>query len=231
MESERKMTKYEFLGDLSRLLSDIPKEEREQALSYYEDYFADAGKENEEAILEELGTPQEVAKQILEESEQEIPVSQGKIEEKNEVFHYEENQQNFSNESEQKKRWTWDTSHILLAIILAVVAFPALFAGVCAVGSVLLGVVCALFFGSFGIGIAGICLCLSGGVLVFVGIASITAGVGTMFLYAGVGLLLFGIGLLMAKGSSEVMFHGIPALFMGIKNLAVKIQGKRGQNT
>ena len=37
------MTKYEFLGDLSRLLADLPEEERKQALHYYEDYFADAG--------------------------------------------------------------------------------------------------------------------------------------------------------------------------------------------
>ncbi len=58
------MTKYEFLGDLSRLLSDIPEEERKQALRYYEDYFADAGEEKEQDILKELGPPEEIARQI-----------------------------------------------------------------------------------------------------------------------------------------------------------------------
>lgn len=58
------MTKYEFLGDLSRLLADLPEEERKQALHYYEDYFADAGEDNEQAVLTELGSPVEIAEQI-----------------------------------------------------------------------------------------------------------------------------------------------------------------------
>ena len=52
------MTKYEFLGDLSRLLKDLPEEERKQALHYYEDYFADAGEDNEQEVLNELGSPE-----------------------------------------------------------------------------------------------------------------------------------------------------------------------------
>ena len=32
------MTKYEFLGDLSRLLADLPEEERKQAMHYYANY-------------------------------------------------------------------------------------------------------------------------------------------------------------------------------------------------
>lgn len=62
------MTKYEFLGDLSRLLSDLPEEERKQALHYYEDYFADAGEDKEQSVLEELGTPADIARQIKEDN-------------------------------------------------------------------------------------------------------------------------------------------------------------------
>lgn len=58
------MTKYEFLGDLSRLLADLPEEERKQALHYYEDYFADAGEDNEQDVLKELGSPEEIANLI-----------------------------------------------------------------------------------------------------------------------------------------------------------------------
>ena len=42
------MTKFEFLGDLSRLIADLPQEEVDQAMEYYEDYFADAGPEKEQ---------------------------------------------------------------------------------------------------------------------------------------------------------------------------------------
>lgn len=60
------MTKYEFLGDLSRLLSDLSEEERSEALQYYEDYFADAGREQEQAIIQELESPEKVAAKIRE---------------------------------------------------------------------------------------------------------------------------------------------------------------------
>ena len=45
-QMEVKMNKDIFLRDLGRFLSDIPQDEREQALKYYEDYFEDAGPEN-----------------------------------------------------------------------------------------------------------------------------------------------------------------------------------------
>lgn len=68
----RIMTKYEFLGDLSRLLADLPEEERKQALHYYEDYFADAGEDNEQDVLKELGSPEEIADQIKNDGAEDI---------------------------------------------------------------------------------------------------------------------------------------------------------------
>ena len=55
------MTKEQFLKELSRLLQDIPGEEREEALQYYESYLEDAGPEAEEEILKKLGSPEKVA--------------------------------------------------------------------------------------------------------------------------------------------------------------------------
>ncbi len=59
------MTRDEFLRRLSAALESLPDEEREAALEYYEEYFADAGPENEQDVLEELGSPEEAARQIL----------------------------------------------------------------------------------------------------------------------------------------------------------------------
>lgn len=58
------MSREEFMERLAFLLSDIPQEEREDALSYYEDYFAEAGEEKEAEILKELGSPERVAAMI-----------------------------------------------------------------------------------------------------------------------------------------------------------------------
>lgn len=71
------MTKYEFLGDLSRLLKDLPEEERKQALHYYEDYFADAGEDNEQEVLNELGSPESIAELIKADSPEEITYGDG----------------------------------------------------------------------------------------------------------------------------------------------------------
>lgn len=58
------MSRQEFMERLNRLLSDIPVNERQEALNYYENYFEDAGPENEAKIIEELESPEKVAASI-----------------------------------------------------------------------------------------------------------------------------------------------------------------------
>ncbi len=55
------MNRIQFMSELNALLRDIPDEEREEALQYYNDYFDDAGEEMEDQIIEELGSPEKVA--------------------------------------------------------------------------------------------------------------------------------------------------------------------------
>lgn len=60
------MNRLEFMKELELLLSGIPQSEREEAIQYYNDYLNDAGVENEQEVLDSLGTPQDLAKVILE---------------------------------------------------------------------------------------------------------------------------------------------------------------------
>ncbi len=55
------MDRQLFLQQLRALLSDTAPEEREEAIRYYEEYFDEAGPEQEQAILAELGSPAKVA--------------------------------------------------------------------------------------------------------------------------------------------------------------------------
>ena len=55
------MSRWEFMRQLEELLSDISPSEREEALQYYNDYFNDAGKENEQEVIKALGSPEQVA--------------------------------------------------------------------------------------------------------------------------------------------------------------------------
>lgn len=55
------MTKEEYIRELRARISHLPKEEQESALRYYMEYLEDAGDRPMEQIIEELGTPQQVA--------------------------------------------------------------------------------------------------------------------------------------------------------------------------
>ncbi len=58
------MDKREFLDRLQAQLTGLTSEERLEAMEYYEEYFADAGEENEADVLLSLGSPEQVAEQI-----------------------------------------------------------------------------------------------------------------------------------------------------------------------
>ena len=55
------MDKYKFMKELEFLLLDISEEDRKEALEFYENYFTEAGEENESKIIKELGEPSRVA--------------------------------------------------------------------------------------------------------------------------------------------------------------------------
>lgn len=58
------MNRKEFMSRLEGLLWGVSPAEREEALQYYNDYFDDAGAENEQAVIETLGTPEKIAETI-----------------------------------------------------------------------------------------------------------------------------------------------------------------------
>ena len=58
------MNRIEFMTELASLLQDIPVEERKDAMQYYNDYFDDAGEEQEQQVIEELESPAKVAEKI-----------------------------------------------------------------------------------------------------------------------------------------------------------------------
>ncbi len=58
------MNRNDFMDQLESLLQNISSTEREEALQFYEGYFDDAGKENEQEVIEALGNPARVAENI-----------------------------------------------------------------------------------------------------------------------------------------------------------------------
>ena len=60
------MNREEFMRQLELLLMNIPENDRLDAIAYYNDYFDDAGVENEQMVIKELGSPEKVAEKIKE---------------------------------------------------------------------------------------------------------------------------------------------------------------------
>lgn len=59
------MTKVEYLAKLDKYLHRLPKEDYQEAMDYFREYFEEAGSENEAQVIAELGTPKEAAQDII----------------------------------------------------------------------------------------------------------------------------------------------------------------------
>lgn len=195
------MSRAEFMEKLKTLLADIPDGEREEALNYYEDYFEDAGVENEQQVIDSLGSPEKVAKTIKD-GLRDVGGDQGEFSEngysgygeqdKDEVIQYgTEGRKKFSDRIKGL-----GNGGLILLLILAIFALPVLGPIVTGIGSALIGILAAVVAVVFVIVIAGIAL-LVAGASVFaaaIGCLFVTPTVGIMLL--GVSILILGIGIL-----------------------------------
>ena len=126
------MNKIEFMRQLDILLMNLPIHEREEALQYYEDYFADAGEENEQAVIASLGSPAKVAENIkrdLSQSRGYVEYETQKVEPGNEVGEYrpvEEQNVPVSTPAVVEKKGGLSGGVLALIIVLCILASPIL---------------------------------------------------------------------------------------------------------
>ena len=59
------MNKNQFLAELRHRLRNLPQAEVEGAIAYYTEYFDEAGEENQDSIIAELGSPAAMAAKII----------------------------------------------------------------------------------------------------------------------------------------------------------------------
>ena len=166
------MNRIGFLRQLEELLRDIPDNERREAMEYYRNYFDDAGPENEQKIIEELGSPAKVAESI-----------------KKDLFGEAYRSEDFVKKGPAPQ--PDKTSRNILIAILLVVTFPFWIALLAAVFGLLFGILGVLF---------GFAVCAVALVGVFFVAGIVLVGTGMMKAFAGfwaVGLVVCGVGLLL----------------------------------
>ncbi|MDR5587077.1 MULTISPECIES: DUF1700 domain-containing protein [Clostridium] len=187
------MNKEIFIQELRKKLKRLPKEEIENAIGYYVEYFEDAGVDNGQDILKELDSPSVIASQLLSEyafKNDEITIT-------------------------KPKRSISSIWFIVLAILAAPLALPLAFTLIILVVTMII-VAGAIIFTFI---VTTIALIVAGVVTSFAGFAVITQGFSTAIMFIGIGLVLIGVGLLVLVLSSRL----VPKIFKGIATLARKL--------
>ncbi len=202
------MDRLEFMKELEALLSDISQSEREEALQYYNDYLNDAGVENEQEVLDSLGTPRDLARVIKEGladgGEKGEFTETGYRNEalgtdlKNEIARKEKTEKSGSSDGQEKGGFRaklgkrpLSPGMIALIVLLCIFAFPIL---VGVAGSII-GVVCGILGTIFGL-VAG--AAVTGIALLAAAAGLLICGIGTLFSVPLAGICLVGLGILLA---------------------------------
>jgi len=232
------MTKQEFMKELESLLSDIPLEEREEALKFYDNYFEDAGREHEE-IIKELGSPAEVAGIIKAEllTNSEESKNRGYFTEngyspaaddidKYDIIDagrqagngYGKNESANGGSSNNQSQTVSKNSNKGLLILIAVCTSFIWGPFVLGAAGVVLGIATTILGLLFGFGVVGICLMVVGISLCISGIIQLSVpAIGALMI--GGGLILLGIGMLITLAFIIVCKKLLPATVRGIADL------------
>lgn len=234
------MKREYFMNQLERLLQGISDTEREEALQYYNDYFDDAGAENEQEVIEALGNPARVAENIkrdlsggstVEAAAQKMKASDrvlmeyGKTERDARADSGGEWgwETGYSGYAPEKKKRLWERMPVwAVALLVTVLVFfaPAIFGVLLGVLGTAVGILVCWFALIFCGGAAAAALLIAMVALVAGGIVSFPAAPGVGFLLVGGGLVCGCAGLLclmltvvMAGAVTPVIWRGIACVF------------------
>lgn len=249
-----KMNKNEYLDRLSRLLADISYEEHEEALSYYREYIEDAGSENEQRVIEELGTPEHLAQEIREglaskgepSKRQGEPINAPDVPPKDSTGNYgnasgntrrndaDDHHSDHSNGYDAKPKAEKDQSKMILLILLLILTSPIWFSLACTIISVLFGCI---------VGIIAVAVCLGAGGIICIttGIALIVSGIAEFMSIAvlsvsaivegsaliGAGLIVLALGILFMILTVWLFGWALPALVRFIRQTISRISCRR----
>lgn len=216
------MNKYEFLAQLRNALSSVPLEEREAAMSYYEEFFSDAGEENEQAVIASLGSPQELAQSIINENRKD---SEQSVDSSPDGSGF--NVNTFTpppTPAQQKGGWTG--GQIALIIVLLILSFPiwiglvaALFGIIVGIFGALIGIIVA--FGACAIAFFG------AGIAAFV-TAPFSGAPALGILFIGLSLIFVGLFPLAVYPLCKLTVKLVQVCCKGIASLFRKLTGRKG---
>lgn len=209
------MNREEYMKRLEEALTDITPSEKEEALQYYNDYFDDAGVENEEEVMNSLGTPENLAETIKKEqagAQEEFDEPDG------------------TTVREEKKQNKLSGGTIALIVVLAILASPFIVAAVAAALSAVVGILAGVF--SAILALVSVFLSFIGIVIACMISAIAVGAISPMgaLVFAGLGILMIGISIFLLMAIVWLFGIALPWIVKKIIELCKKIFGKKGGN-
>ncbi len=192
------MNKAEFLARLHKLLKKLPTEESQSAIRFYAEYFNDAGEENEQRVLSELGSPEAVAEQILADYE-----AKGVI----------------------KPKKSMPKALLITLIVLASPLLAGVLGIAIGLAAAAFALVVAAFAVLFSFIVVSLALMLSGILVIFTALCVILQSPATCVFFTGLGLAAIGLGVLWALLTiylTKKSVQGLRALFSKLRRLRKK---------
>ena len=184
------MNRIEFMEALSGLLQDIPEEDRMDALKYYNDYFDDAGAENEKNVIDELESPEKVA--AKNKADREDP------------------------EDEKAGPWTNKWLKMILIVAIILIGCPVIVPVAIGLLAAIAGILIAAFtfFVTIVIGFAAIVIVAI--VLTAAGIGSMFVNIGVGLALFGAGMILIAVGAIGTVAGIRLCIIVFPGMIRGI---------------
>lgn len=237
------MKKDEYLNILAARLSVLPADECRDIMEYYKEYFEEAGEENEEEVIGELGDVEALAQRILSENGIELNNTNAQLyDNKNETYydnaqlyngvnqpynHYNQTYSNGNGTYNQYNAPQYDNFGQPIPpkkeglstgwkVLIAVITAPFW-----------IGIVGGIFGCIFGFGVGALACFTTGIAIIISGISTIALGFGTGLIFVGAGFIVLAValGLLMASiGLAHLVGKAISAIF-GNKNKSYNYMG------
>jgi len=194
------MTAADYLYDLRKRLKQLPQQEIDEALSYYEEYFSEAGPGGEAELIDRLGSPAQVASTIISEYAMKDMSGQGETPKKS---------------SSVKTMWI---------VIIAVLASPIAVPIAIALFTIVLSLLIAVFSVYLSLLVAALAMVVAGIMTAGVGIMGLFTAPLEAIAILGVSLISLSLGLALGIGViklGQLTVKGITWIF-------AKILGRKG---
>ena len=174
------MSKEEYLNQLHKYLRKLPRQDYEDAMEYFTEYFQETDEEGAVELMKELGTPKEAARELM------ANLLDKKIEE----------HQNYETDGQTRAEKKGSGKHVIWIALLVLFAAPVGAPLLAALAAVVLSLVVCVFAVLLCVVLFAAALLMVGGKIFIRGILAVPFSMSGFAMLTGSGLLAIGAGIL-----------------------------------